>query len=76
VYLTASGTWTRTLQEAAVRGFDEGEVEAAQRAKNEQRLVADPYTFKVEVRGTFIDALSARERIRSTGPTVRMRRPD
>jgi hypothetical protein len=38
--------------------------------------VADPYTFKVEVRNGSIDALSTRERIRSTGPTVRVRRPD
>lgn len=75
-YLTKTGTWTRTLQEAAPRPATEGEAEASQRAKNEQRIVADPYTFKVEVRDGFIDALSARERIRSTGPTVRMRRPD
>jgi hypothetical protein len=38
--------------------------------------VADPYTFKVEVKNGAIDALSTRERIRSTGPTVRVRRPD
>jgi hypothetical protein len=75
-YLTASGNWTRALQEAAVRTPEEGEAEATTRAKNEQRIVADPYTFKVELRDNFIDALSARERIRSTGPTVRMRRPD
>lgn len=75
-YLTSAGTWTRSLQEAAPRPIQEGEAEANARAKNEQRLVADPYTFKVEVKDGFIDALSARERIRSTGPTVRIRRPD
>ena len=75
-YLTQGGSWTRALQEAAPRPLAVGEAEAAERAKNEQRIVADPYTFKVEVRNGFIDALSARERIRSTGPTVRMRRPD
>jgi hypothetical protein len=75
-YLTSAGTWTRTLQEASPRPTDEGEAEANARAKNEQRIVADPYTFKVEVKDGFIDALSARERIRSTGPTVRIRRPD
>lgn len=75
-YLTAAGTWTRALQEAAPRPEDEGEREAANRAKTEQRLVADPYTFKVEVKAGVIDALSSRERIRSTGPTVRLRRPD
>ncbi|HEX6240967.1 MAG TPA: DUF2849 domain-containing protein [Polyangiales bacterium] len=75
-YLTSAGTWTRALQEAAPRPTDEGEREAAERAKSEQRIVADPYTFKVEVKNGFIDALSSRERIRSTGPTVRLRRPD
>ena len=75
-YLKADGTWTRALQEAGPRPNDEGEEEASARAKNEQPLVADPYTFKVEVRDGFIDALSTRERIRSTGPTVRVRRPD
>jgi hypothetical protein len=75
-YLKADGTWSRSLQEAGPRPNDEGEEEASTRAKTEQPLVADPYTFKVEVRGGFIDALSTRERIRSTGPTVRVRRPD
>jgi hypothetical protein len=75
-YLTAQGTWTRALQEARVLPVDDGEGEAAQRAKSEQRIVADPYTFKVELKDGVIDALSARERIRSTGPTVRLRRPD
>lgn len=77
VYLNTAGKWTRALQEAAVLPHDTGETEAATRSKSEQPLVADPYTFKVEVKdGGFIDALSARERIRSTGPTVRVRRPD
>lgn len=75
-YLTAAGTWTRALQEAAPRPADEGEREAAERGQREQRIVADPYTFKIELRDGFIDALSSRERIRSTGPTVRLRRPD
>jgi hypothetical protein len=75
-YLTAQGTWTRALQEAGVRPEAEGESEATARAKSEQRIVADPYTFKVEVKDGVIDALSTRERIRGTGPTVRLRRPD
>jgi Protein of unknown function (DUF2849) len=75
-YLTTQGQWTRWLQEAAPRTPDVGEAEAEARAKNEQRIVADPYTFKVEVKNGAIDALSTRERIRSTGPTVRVRRPD
>ena len=76
VYLTAAGAWSRSLQEAKPLPSAEGEAEATQRAKNEQRLVADPYTFPVALRGGEIDALSTRERIRSTGPTTRIRRPD
>jgi hypothetical protein len=76
VYLKADGSWSRSLQEAKPIPTAEGEREAAERSKNDQRNVADPYTFKVEVKGGEIDALSTRERIRSTGPTVRVRRPD
>jgi hypothetical protein len=75
-YLRADGSWGRSLQEAAPQPSAAGEAAASARAQSEQRLVADPYTFKVEVRDGFIDALSTRERIRSTGPTVRVRRPD
>ena len=76
-YLKSDGTWTRALQEAAVLPADKGELEATTRSKTEQPIIADAYTFPVSVKeGGFIDALSARERIRSTGPTVRIRRPD
>ncbi len=76
MYLTAGGKWSTALQEAAVLPVDQGAAEAAARGKSEQPIVADPYTFKVEKRDGFIDALSTRERIRSTAPTVRIRRPD
>jgi hypothetical protein len=76
VYLTPAGSWSRSLQEAKLLPTADGEVEAARRAQDEQPLVADPYTFKVEKKGNEIDALSTRERIRSTGPTTRIRRPD
>ena len=75
-YLKSDGTWGRALQEAAVLPAAKGELEATTRARTEQPIVADPYTFPVLVKEGFIDALTARERIRSTGPTVRIRRPD
>ena len=76
-YLKADGSWTRSFQESAVLPRERGEAEASTRAKTEQPIVADPYTFPVKVKeGGFIDALTARERIRSTGPTVQIRRPD
>lgn len=77
VYLTGAGTWSRALQEAKPVPTAEGEAVAAERGKREEATIADAYAFKVEVReGGFIDALSTRERIRSTGPTTRVRRPD
>lgn len=75
-YLRGDGAWSRSLQEAAPRSPVEGESEASARAANDQRNVADPYTIKVELKEGAIDALTTRERIRSTGPTVRVRRPD
>jgi hypothetical protein len=77
VYVDASGSWTPRLQEAAPRPLADAEALAKDRTAHDQRNVADPYTFKVEVRPDgFIDALTARERIRSQGPTVPQRRPD
>ena len=76
VYLTKHGHWTRALQEAAILSPDEGTKEASERGQSDQAVVADPYTFKVEVRDGVIDPLTTRERIRSEGPSIRMRRPD
>src|ERR1700712_154949 len=44
-YLPPAGAWSRSLQEARTLTTPEGEAEAAERGKSEQRLVADPYTF-------------------------------
>jgi hypothetical protein len=75
-YLTAAGKWSRALQEAQTFEKAAGEAEAATRNATEQPIIADAYTFKVEQRDGFIDALSTRERIRAEGPTTRLRRPD
>lgn len=76
VYLNAAGSWTRALSEAQPYPAAAGEAEAEARAKNDQRQVADPYTIKVAVNGAVIDPLTTRERIRSTGPTVPIRKAD
>jgi hypothetical protein len=39
-------------------------------------MISDPYVIEVRAEGGAIDPLSARERIRASGPTVRIRRPD
>ena len=41
-----------------------------------ERIVSDPYLMEVTPTPQGLDVLSARERIRATGPTVRVRRPD
>jgi len=77
VYRTADDRWTLALSEAGlIASKDEADALAKQASVREQREVCDPYVFPVRVTAEGVDALSARERIRSTGPTVRIRRPD
>jgi hypothetical protein len=73
----ADGTWSRTLADAGLV-VDEATAkqQAASASQNEQRQISDPYVIEVHAAGGTIDALSARERIRAHGPTVRIRRPD
>ena len=77
VYRTADGRWTGVLSDAGfITSKEEAETLARRASAAEQRGVCDPYVFPVRVSADGVDALSARERIRSTGPTVRVRRPD
>ncbi len=73
----ADGTWSRTLDDAGLVG-DEAQAKAfvAHTVEHEQRQISDPYVIEVAAAGGKIDPLSARERIRATGPTVPFRRPD
>jgi hypothetical protein len=76
-YRKTDGTWSRELKDAGV--FD-AEADAqpfvAEAAKKEQRLVSDPYGIDVGLGPDGIVALTARERIRATGPTIPIRRGD
>lgn len=77
-YRRADGTWTRDLQQAGLLA-DEASAKAivAAALANEQRQITDPYAIQVAQDGAgTLDPLTARERIRATGPTVRIRRPD
>jgi hypothetical protein len=77
VYRTSQASWSLVLREAALLSSEQEAEQLAKRAAaEEQRGVCDPYVFPVAVTPEGLDALSARERIRSTGPTVRVRRPD
>ena len=73
----ADGTWSRQLDEAGLY-TDEAAAKAqvAETVAKEQREITDPYVIEVYAANGAIDPLTARERIRATGPTVRVRRPD
>lgn len=71
VYRRADGTWSRDLQQAGLVDSEAAaKAHAANAVANEQRLITDPYVIEVYAADGKIDPLSARERIRATGPTV------
>ena len=77
VYRGAGGEWRSQLGQAAVHHDEASATAQLQAAKQEERLVCDPYLLPVGLdpqgRAT---ALTAREQIRAAGPTCRVRRPD
>ena len=77
VWRRADGTWSPRIDEAGLL-TDEASAKAiaASTVATEQRHISDPYVIEVEAKDGVIDALTARERIRATGPTIRLRRPD
>lgn len=77
VYRTTAGAWSEVLADAGLVATEqEAEALAKRAGAEEQRAVSDPYVFGVRSSEQGLDALSARERLRSTGPSVRVRRPD
>ena len=74
VYLTAGGTWSQWLEDAALAETPEAEARllALGEAALVQRLVVDPYLMAVtRVDGGF-GPISQREIIRARGPSVRL----
>ena len=73
----ADGTWSRQLADAGLY-TDEAAAKAqcVDTVAKEQREISDPYVIEVHAANGTIDPLTARERIRATGPTIRVRRPD
>ena len=77
VYLTPDLRWSRAVADALI--VEDGAAqkeELLDRARGEEREVCDPYTLKVTREDGRAVPLTARERIRSTGPTTPIRRPD
>ncbi len=75
-YLTPEGSWSPDLQRAVTPATEPERDALLEQALKYEREVCDAYFFDVRVEDKVIDPLSARERIRADGPTVRVRRPD
>jgi hypothetical protein len=77
-YLRSDKSLTRVLDEAARFATKEEAEAMRQVALGMEALIADPYVVEVAElpNGGGVDALSARERIRAQGPSIRVRRPD
>ena len=72
----ADGTWSRQIAEAGLLADEASATALAATARTtEQREISDPYVIAVYASNDSIDPLSARERIRASGPTIRIRRP-
>lgn len=72
----ADGTWSRQIAEAGLLDAPAATAAAASAKVSEQREISDPYVIEVHADGATIAPLTARERIRANGPTIRLRRPD
>jgi hypothetical protein len=70
-YYTADRTFSRQVIDVVVFPTKEAAEEARQEATRHEALVADPYVTEVTEGPDGLDLMSARERIRSLGPTIR-----
>jgi hypothetical protein len=76
VYWSEACGWTAEVQKADAIEVESRKEELIRQASQEQQLVCDPYAFTVRLQDGLIELMSAREKIRSKGPTVRVRKPD
>lgn len=75
-YLREDETWATTLDEA--HPFpDKPQAEAVlARVRQAEDVITEPYVFEAALEDGRIRPLSAREILRSLGPSTRLRRPD
>lgn len=76
VYLRADASWSDSFRDAHPVSTEEERDALLAKASAQERAVCDPYAFKVNVENGKAVATTARERIRSQGPTTPLRRPD
>jgi hypothetical protein len=75
-YMRTDKTFSLKVAEAAVFDTKDAADGFRKLALRYERIVSDPYLIEVSPTPQGLDLLTARERIRSQGPTVRVRRPD
>jgi hypothetical protein len=75
-YLRADGGFARQVGEAKIFETKDDAEAARLDVLKAERIVSDPYLTEVGIAQQGLDTLSARERIREKGPSVRIRRPD
>lgn len=75
-YRRADGSWSERLADAHPAATETERDALLAAAMKEEAVVCDAYFFPVRLDGGVIDPLTAREEIRSKGPTVAYRRPD
>jgi MFS family permease len=76
VYLAADGSWAAKLQQAETFADAEQADTRLDIVKAAEAVVTEPYHFKAARTADGILPLSAREELRSQGPSTRLRRPD
>ena len=76
VYLTSDHRWVTELEQAAAYPEKAAAEQVLSQVAGQERQVCDPYLMPVAIAGGKPQPTSARERIRSQGPTSRVRRPD
>ncbi len=75
-YLRSDGSVTPKLAEAGLLATKQDAESLRKVALGKEAVIADPYLIEVAELPSGRDPLTARERIRSQGPTIRLRRPD
>ena len=76
VYLREDGTWATRLSEAWATTSEVDRDEAMVRARQQERRICDPYSFRVVLGPQGPRATNTREQIRGNGPTSPLRQPD
>ena len=76
VYLLSSGEWGVSLTEAKTTVSDDEKDALLTSASRQERVVCDAYAFRVVLDEGRALPTTARERIRSRGPTTPLRRAD